>query len=83
MDTPATTDTDALTRDAITDALRHGPYPGLTRDLVSFGMVQHIAVCDGRVKVQLGMHTHDEKLEAQQKDLDAHDRERFRSAHDP
>ena len=54
-----------LTRDVITDALRHVPYPGLTRDLVSFGMVQHVAVCDGRVKVQLGMHTRDEALVAQ------------------
>jgi ATP-binding protein involved in chromosome partitioning len=51
-----------LTRDVITDALRHVPYPGLTRDLVSFGMVQHVAVCDGRVKVQLGMHTRDQQL---------------------
>jgi ATP-binding protein involved in chromosome partitioning len=64
VDTPAT-DTDALTRDAITEALRHVPYPGLTRDLVSFGMVQHVAVCDGRVKVQLGMHTRDDQLVAQ------------------
>src|SRR5690348_18241316 len=53
-----------LTRDVITDALRHVPYPGLTRDLVSFGMVQHVAVCDGRVKVQLGMHTRDDTLVA-------------------
>ncbi len=51
-----------LTRDVITDALRHVPYPGLTRDLVSFGMVQQVAVCDGRVKVQLGLHTRDETL---------------------
>ena len=51
-----------LNRDVITDALRHVPYPGLTRDLVSFGMVQHVAVCDGRVKVQLGLHTRDQAL---------------------
>lgn len=51
-----------LTRDVITDALRHVPYPGLTRDLVSFGMVQQVAVCDGHVKVQLGLHTRDETL---------------------
>ncbi len=65
MDTPVTTDADTLTRDAITDALRRVPYPGLTRDLVSFGMVQHVAVCDGRVKVQLGLHTHDDTLVGQ------------------
>ena len=65
MATSATTENPALTRDAITDALRHVPYPGLTRDLVSFGMVQHVAICDGRVRVQLGMHTRDESLVAQ------------------
>ena len=52
----------SLTRDVVTDALRRVPYPGLTRDIVSFGMVQHVAVCDGRVKVQLGMHTRGESL---------------------
>lgn len=65
MDDVAAADSDTLTRDVVTDALRHVPYPGLTRDLVSFGMVQHVAVCDGRVKVQLGMHTRDEKLLAE------------------
>ena len=54
-----------LTRDVIIDALRQVPYPGLTRDVVSFGMVQQVAVCDGRVKVQLGLHTRDEKLVGQ------------------
>ncbi|HEX5973434.1 MAG TPA: P-loop NTPase [Gemmatimonadaceae bacterium] len=53
---------DGLTKDSITDALRQVPYPGLTRDIVSFGMVQHVAVCDGRVKVQLGMHTRGDSL---------------------
>lgn len=52
----------------ITDALRTVAYPGLSRDLVSFGMVQHVSVCDGRVKVRLGLRTRDasipERLEA-------------------
>jgi ATP-binding protein involved in chromosome partitioning len=52
----------ALTKDSVTDALRQVPYPGLTRDIVSFGMVQQVAVCDGRVKVQLGMHTRGDSL---------------------
>jgi ATP-binding protein involved in chromosome partitioning len=64
MDADASTEAAPLTRDVVTDALRHVPYPGLTRDLVSFGMVQHVAVCDGRVKVQLGMHTRDDTLVA-------------------
>ena len=46
-----------LTADLITDALRRVPYPGLTRDLVSFGMVEHVSVCDGRVKVRLALRS--------------------------
>lgn len=54
----------SLTVDVVTDALRHVAYPGLTRDLVSFGMVRHVSVCDGRVKVQLGIRSRDETLPA-------------------
>ncbi|HET8770158.1 MAG TPA: Mrp/NBP35 family ATP-binding protein [Gemmatimonadaceae bacterium] len=49
----------ALTIDAITLALRDVRYPGLTRDIVAFGMVHHISECDGRVKVQLALHARD------------------------
>ncbi len=48
----------------ITDALRTVAYPGLTRDLVSFGMVQHVVVCDGRVKVRLALRTRDDTIPA-------------------
>ncbi len=48
-----------LTAESITEALRSVRYPGLTRDLVSFGMVQHVSVCDGRAKVQLSLRTPD------------------------
>lgn len=44
--------------------LREVAYPGLTRDLVSFGMVQHVSVCDGRVKVRLGLRTQDASIPA-------------------
>lgn len=50
---------DTLTADAVRDALRGVRYPGLSRDLVSFGMVDHVSVCDGRVKVRLGIRTGD------------------------
>jgi len=57
------TDIDArtitLTTDAVTDALRGVPYPGLTRDLVSFGMVEQVDVRDGTVTIRLGVHTRD------------------------
>ena len=49
----------ALTPDRITDALRRVPYPGLTRDLVSFGMLEHVEVSDGQVTIRLGVHTRD------------------------
>lgn len=54
-----------LTTERITDALRAVRYPGLTRDLVSFGMVEHVTVCDQRVKVRLGLHSTDPTLRAQ------------------
>ena len=59
MQTDIDADTTALTPDTITDALSRVPYPGLTRDVVSFGMVEHIEVRDGRVTVRLGVHTRD------------------------
>lgn len=48
-----------LTAERIYDALREVRYPGLSRDLVSFGMVDHVSVCDDRVKVRLALVTHD------------------------
>ena len=45
--------------DAVRAALAQVPYAGLTRDLVSLGMVRHVSACDGRVKVQLGLRTAD------------------------
>ncbi|MGH7667916.1 MAG: P-loop NTPase, partial [Gemmatimonadaceae bacterium] len=55
---------DDLTADVITEALRGVHYPGLTRDLVSFGMVDHVSVCDGRVKVRLAILTQDRSVAA-------------------
>jgi ATP-binding protein involved in chromosome partitioning len=60
----STAATEALTPERVRDALRQVPYPGLTRDLVSFGMVRHVSVCAGRVKVQLAIRTRDETLAA-------------------
>jgi ATP-binding protein involved in chromosome partitioning len=50
--------------DAIRAALGEVPYPGLTRDLVSFGMVTHVSVCDGRAKVTLALRTGDPSIPA-------------------
>ena len=53
-----------LTSDSVTDALRRVPYPGLTRDLVSFGMVEDVAVQGGHVTVRLGVHTRNDEIRA-------------------
>lgn len=53
-----------LTAERVEETLKTVAYPGLTRDLVSFGMVRHVAVCDGRVKIQLGVRTADEAIPA-------------------
>jgi ATP-binding protein involved in chromosome partitioning len=55
---------ETLGADAVRAALAEIPYPGLTRDLVSFGMVRHVSVCDGRVKVQLALRTGDPSMAA-------------------
>ncbi len=52
-------DVDSLTTESVTSALRAVPYPGYSRDIVSFGMVKHVSTCAGRVKVQLGLRTND------------------------
>ena len=51
-----------LDRTAMTEALRRVAYPGLTRDLVSFGMVEDVNVCDGHVTVRLGVHTRNDDV---------------------
>lgn len=54
-----THDTPPPNADAVREALKNVNYPGLKRDLVSLGMVEHVAACDGRVKVKLGLRTGD------------------------
>ncbi|HEX7020733.1 MAG TPA: P-loop NTPase [Gemmatimonadaceae bacterium] len=53
-----------LTIERVTDALRAVTYPGLTRDIVSFGMLDHVSVCDGRVKVHLALRATDPAAKA-------------------
>ena len=64
MPTDESTATTELTAETATEALRGVPFPGLTRDLVSFGMVEHVSVCDGRVKVRLALRVHDDTIAA-------------------
>ena len=60
MDEPPKKDVGAdLDVDSVRAALATIRYPGLSRDLVSFGVVNHVSSCDGRVKVILGLRTGD------------------------
>lgn len=63
MDTTA-----ELTTESVHAALAEVAYPGLTRDLVSFGMVSHVAVCAGRVKVTLALRSADPTIPARIED---------------
>ena len=42
-----------LTQEAILDALKAVKYPGYSRDIISFGLVKHVAVNNGAVNVRL------------------------------
>ena len=55
---------EALTSDRVREALGRVRYPGLTRDLVSFGMVEQVSVCSGRVKLRLAVNTRDPGIPA-------------------
>jgi ATP-binding protein involved in chromosome partitioning len=51
-----------LDTETVQMALRSVHYPGLTRDIVSFGMVKHVSVCGTQVKVQLSLRTDDASI---------------------
>jgi len=44
-----------ITEDQIKHALKAVKYPGYSRDILSFGLVKHIAVNDGAVSVTLDL----------------------------
>ena len=54
-----TTAADQLTSERVREVLGRVRYPGLSRDLVSFGMVEQVSVCESRVKVRLAVATRD------------------------
>ena len=57
------TETDiALRADDVRRALAEVSYPGLRRNLVSFGMVRHVSVCGAQVRVQLALRSIDETV---------------------
>ena len=65
FESPEATDAGELTGERVREVLATVRYPGLSRDLVSFGMVEHVSVCDRRVKVRLAIATRDPGIPAQ------------------
>jgi len=51
--------------ETVSAALRDVAYPGLTRDIVSFGMVQGVKVCGSRVAIDLVLRTADPSIPEQ------------------
>jgi ATP-binding protein involved in chromosome partitioning len=56
-----------VTEDDIRNALKTVRYPGYSRDIVSFGLVKHIATNDGAVSVALQLTTHHPEVAQQLK----------------
>ena len=55
----------SVDRETVLAALRQVHYPGRSRDIVSFGLVPHVAACDGLVKLVLAIaHLDDERQQA-------------------
>jgi ATP-binding protein involved in chromosome partitioning len=52
----------ALDEATVRNALSDVNYPGMTRDIVSFGMLRHVTVCGAQVKVQLAVRTADPSI---------------------
>jgi ATP-binding protein involved in chromosome partitioning len=48
-----------MTPDSITELLKQVPYPGFSRDIVSFGLVKNVEVRDGVVTVNISIQTND------------------------
>ena len=65
FESPEATDAREITGERVREVLATVRYPGLSRDLVSFGMVEHVSVCDRRVKVRLAIATRDPGIPAQ------------------
>ena len=54
-----------MTTDSIKEALKQVPYPGFSRDIVSFGLVKDIQIENGIVTVQISVQTADAQVPEQ------------------
>src|SRR5437773_10973581 len=54
----------SISEEQVTNALKSVKYPGITRDIVSFGLLKSVHIEDGEVKVQLTLATNDRSVPA-------------------
>lgn len=54
-----------LTKERITEALKSLKYPGYSRDVVSFGLVKHVAIHEGEVTVTLQLSSPNNEIAQQ------------------
>src|SRR5215470_13069431 len=54
----------SISEEQVKTALKSVKYPGLSRDIVSFGLVKSIQIDNGEVKVQLALATNDPNVPA-------------------
>ncbi|MGY8689257.1 MAG: Mrp/NBP35 family ATP-binding protein [Verrucomicrobiales bacterium] len=54
-----------ITEDQVREALKRVPYPGFSRDIVSFGLVKNVSVEGGHVKVLISLQTKDPEVPKQ------------------
>ncbi len=55
----------SITEDQVREALTQVPYPGFSRDIVSFGLVKSIAVDGSQIRVLIGLQTKDPEVPKQ------------------
>ncbi len=54
-----------LTKDAVVQALKEVSYPGFSRDVVSFGIVQGVEVSDNSIDIKLVLKSEDTTIDAE------------------
>ena len=54
-----------MTNDSILELLKQVPYPGFSRDIVSFGLVKDVSYEDGIVSVAISVQTNDASVPEQ------------------
>jgi len=67
-----------VTKEAVVEALREVSYPGFTRDIVSFGIVQKIDIAENNISVELLIKSNDQSVDGKlNESVTAHLNEKF------